>query len=194
MSVMTIAREALRRARNVVARGLLKTLNDGSGLQTNSLWILKNEFKRDVERFQQYGFTGRPFEGAEAVILFPNGSRDHALVLAVDDRRYRMQLGADGEVALYDDQGQHVHIKRSGIVVDGKNIHLKSSGTIRIEGSQVEISGSNYLQTEVQGYGERQTHSGGANYTIDSYRSGAVTGGGEQGLSQPKLPSSHPES
>ena len=64
------------------------------------------------EFFQHYGFTSRPLAGSE-VIFIRQGN--HFVAIASDDRRYRITLEA-GELALYDDQGQKVHLKRDGII------------------------------------------------------------------------------
>lgn len=68
----------------------------------------------DREYFQHYGYTSRPLPGAEGII-FREGN--HIIMIASDDRRYRVAL-AEGEVALYDDQGQVIKLK------DGKEIHI----------------------------------------------------------------------
>lgn len=61
------------------------------------------------EYFQHYGYTSRPLAGAEIIIIREGG---HFLAVASDDRRYRLAL-ENGEVALYDDQGQKIHLKRN---------------------------------------------------------------------------------
>lgn len=65
------------------------------------------------EYIQHYGLTSRPKEGAEVVYLVEGNV---VIALASDDRRYRLKI-EDGEVALYDDQEQAVHLRRDGIVV-----------------------------------------------------------------------------
>jgi phage gp45-like len=68
----------------------------------------------DREYFQHYGYTSRPLPGAEGII-FREGN--HIIMIASDDRRYRIAL-EEGEVALYDDQGQVIKLMR------GKEIHV----------------------------------------------------------------------
>lgn len=64
------------------------------------------------EYFQHYGFTSRPKAGAEIIIIREGG---HFIAIGSDDRRYRITL-ADGEVALYTDEGDKVHLKRGRII------------------------------------------------------------------------------
>lgn len=68
------------------------------------------EVIEDREAMEHYGFTSRPLPGAEAVVIREG---NHFLMIASDDRRYRVTLAA-GELALYDDQGQKAHFKRGG--------------------------------------------------------------------------------
>lgn len=58
------------------------------------------------------------------------GLRSHGIVIAVEDRRYRMTGLQSGEVALYDDLGQQVYLTREGILI-------KSPGTISLQGQGV---------------------------------------------------------
>lgn len=66
------------------------------------------------EYFQHYGYTSRPKAGAEIIIIREGG---HFIAVASDDRRYRIAL-EEGEVSLYDDLGQKVHLTRDGIKVE----------------------------------------------------------------------------
>lgn len=102
-----------RRVRLLVGRGILRLVNDGLKLQGVQVSLLADEVHDNVERFQEYGFTSHPHPGAETIAVCVGGSRDHAVVISIDDRRYRLKgLGA-GEVALYDDQGQVIRLKRN---------------------------------------------------------------------------------
>jgi phage baseplate assembly protein V len=182
-----------RRVMLMIGRAVVRAIADGGGLQVLQLSGLAGEVLDGVERFQEYGFTSHPHPGAEAAVVFVGGNRSHGIVIAVDDRLYRLVGLAEGEVALYDDQGQVVHIKRNGVRVSGLNIHLVSDGVIRIEGDGVEMHGRTYVQTDVAGRGERRTHAGGTAYTDDTYTTGADVTAAEHGLNQPALPSDHPD-
>ena len=110
----------------MVGRAVLSAAaNDSTKLQTLQISALADETLEGLERFQNYGFTSVPFKGAEAVVVFPQGNRDHGIVIAVDDRRYRLKGMANGEVAMYTDEGHYVQIKRGGVVaVNATRIEL----------------------------------------------------------------------
>ena len=101
-----------RRVDNMVARAVVRVMSDETKLQSMQAEILKGEVRDNIERFQEYGFTSVPQDGAEAVVVFAGGDRSHGLIIAVDDRRYRMKKMAKGEVAIYTDEGDHIHFKR----------------------------------------------------------------------------------
>lgn len=107
-----------RRLRLLVSRGVLRLVDDSLKLQSVQITMLGDQ-PANAERFQQYGMTSHPHPGAEAIIAAVGGARAHLVALAVDDRRYRLKALARGEMAIYDDQGQKVHLTRNGIVIDG---------------------------------------------------------------------------
>lgn len=101
-----------RRVMLTVGRAVIRKINDDPKLQSVQAELLKGELRDNLERFQQYGFTSVPHPGAEGVAVFVGGNRDHGLLVCVDDRRYRLKGMQGGEVALYTDEGDKVHLKR----------------------------------------------------------------------------------
>jgi len=120
---------------NIVARAVITVTDTARKCQTAGLTLIAGEQKVGVECLEPYGFTSAAHEGAEAVVLFPGGDRSHGVAVVVADRRYRLKGLAQGEVALYDDQGQSVTLTRAGIVVDGggKPIVFKNAPKARFE-------------------------------------------------------------
>lgn len=108
----------LNRLRNMAARAVVSLVNDAARMQLLQIELLADETQDGVERFQDYGLTSVPHAGAEGLVLCVGGLRSHAIVIRVDDRRYRLAGLAEGEVALYDDLGQKVHLKRDGISIE----------------------------------------------------------------------------
>lgn len=107
------------RVRGMVSRAVVSLVNDARGLQALQVTLLADQVPDDAEHFQHYGFTSVPLPGAEGIGLAVGGSSGHTVVINVDDRRYRLQALAAGEVALYDDLGHKLHLTRTGIVIDG---------------------------------------------------------------------------
>jgi phage baseplate assembly protein V len=138
-----------RRVQMMVARGVIGAVNDRLKLQGVQIELLDGEVQDDAERFQNYGFSSVPHAGAEAVAVFAGGLRSHALVIAVDDRRYRLTGLSDGEVAVFDDQGQVVHLKRDQlllkspfkVVVDAPEVHLGGEGGLAVARKSDAVAG-----------------------------------------------------
>jgi phage gp45-like len=109
-------RPLLQRLQLMIGRAVVLLVNDGSKLQGLQVSLLADEVRDQVERFQNYGFTSHPLPGAEAVAASVAGNRDHVLVIAVDDRRYRLTALQQGEVAIYTDEGDKIVLKRGGTI------------------------------------------------------------------------------
>lgn len=121
MNVREIIREVLRplarRVDGLVSRGTLsKAVNDDTKLQSAQVRGLDGADDA-VERFQQYGLTSVPNAGAEVIVVNVGGASDHQVIVACDDRRYRLRGLQSGEVALYDDQEQVVILSRDGVEI-----------------------------------------------------------------------------
>lgn len=93
-------------------RGVVKSVVEGV-IKRFSASGRADETIDNREYFQHYGYTSRPLAGAEIIIIREGG---HFVAVASDDRRYRISL-ENGEVALYDDLGQTIHLKRTGIEI-----------------------------------------------------------------------------
>jgi phage baseplate assembly protein V len=132
-----------RRVRLMVGRAVVKLVSDAGALQELQLQLLADEVRSRAERFQNYGFTSVPLPGAEAVAVSVGGSRSHVVVVAVDDRRYRLKDLQPGEVAIYTDQGDRIVLKRDG------QIEVVASTRVRIECPRVECSGDLHVEGSV---------------------------------------------
>lgn len=82
------------------------------------------------EYFQHYGFTSRPLQGSEGIVLIQG---NNIIMIASDDRRYRISL-EEGEVALYTDEGDYIHLKRN------KEIHINSGNKVQVNAPEVIVN------------------------------------------------------
>lgn len=148
----------------------------------------------DREVFQHYGYTSRPLSGAEGII---DKDGNHIILIASDDRRYRIPI-EDGEVALYDNQGQVIRLKAgkevhiygcdkltAAVAVEAKItcplVRLVASGKVRIEAPLLEVTGEIKDRCDSTGKSMsdmRSTYNG-HNHPGDS---GGTTGAPNQGM------------
>lgn len=134
--VIALLRPLRTRVANMAARAIVRLVNDGAKLQAVQLGVLADETREGCERFQEYGFTSVPLPGAEAVVLFVGGRRDHGLVVAVDDRRHRKIGLQPGESAIYTDEGDYVILKR------GRIVEVKAGTKLRVDAPLAELTGN----------------------------------------------------
>lgn len=125
-----------------IGRAVLNAVYDDGKVQLVQASMLEGEVRDKMERMTEYGFTSVPLPGAQAVAVFVGGERGHGVVVATGDSRYRMKALQSGEVAIYDDQGQSVHLTRAGIVVKGagKPITFTNAPKARFE-MNIEATG-----------------------------------------------------
>jgi len=115
---------------NSMSRMPVQKVDDTKPVQQHLLHGFAGEQMDTIEHMHPYGFVnvpqkptgeGEKAEGAEGMTLFMGSNRSHAINVASGDRRFRLYKLADGEVALHDDQGHQVHIKRDGVHVSAPN-------------------------------------------------------------------------
>jgi phage baseplate assembly protein V len=169
-----------RRIFMAIARGIVKNVDDASTIQKLQLSLLADEVIDRLEHIQHYGFTSVPKSGAEAVALFIAGNRDHGVVIATDDRRYRKKDLASGEVALYTDEGDYIHFKRNGeivvlaaakVSVTAPNVEIIASAKVTLTSPSVEASGNLVVLGNISGV---NVTASGAVTAVSVVASGAV--------------------
>ncbi len=94
--------------------------------------VLADEVREDVQRFQDYGFTSNPPVDSEAILAFVGGNRAHGLVLRAEHRESRKKNLQPGEVAVYTQFGDYMHLDKDG------NLRIKAKN-IRVEGESDEL-------------------------------------------------------
>ncbi len=126
----------------MLARAILRGVSDEGSRQFVQIGALKGETRDGVERVQEYGFTSHPISGAQAVMISIGGNRDHPVVIAVDDPRFRHTGLEAGEVCLYTDEGDTIILKRGRTIeITTDNLVVKASEKVRIETPVFKVTG-----------------------------------------------------
>lgn len=170
-----------RRIGNMLARGTVAAVNAASKMQGLQVRLLAGEVKDAVEHFEPYGFTSNPNPGAEGVALFLDGDRSHGIVVVVADRRYRLAGLRTGEMAIHDDQDQKVHLTRDGIVIE-------TPKKCRIDALDIELHAIHSYSWDVNGFGERWTHTGGTSWEHKTWQIGATVTNAPLSINPPEGP------
>ncbi|MGV8870619.1 MAG: phage baseplate assembly protein V [Janthinobacterium svalbardensis] len=121
-----------RKLRMLAGRAVIRLMSDAVTAQVEGL---ADEVRDGAEVFQQYGFRSMPLPGAEGVMLSLGGSRDHTVVLCVNDRRYHATVLASGECVMEDHLGKAVHFKLDG------SIEVTAATKVRFDAPLVESNG-----------------------------------------------------
>jgi phage baseplate assembly protein V len=140
-----------RAMRSMVLRGVITLVNDAAALQLVQVQLrampqpsgaVGAEMADNLEVLRHYGFTAVPHAGAEAVVLAVNGVKAHGLVIAIDDRRYRLSGLQGGEVALYDDLGNVVKLGREALTITGNTQVTVSAPIVQVNSPNVQLGGA----------------------------------------------------
>lgn len=132
-----------RRIHLMVGRAVLSALSDGAARQRVQFSALRGEIKDNVERMQDYGFTSHPHPGAQVVFICVGGNRDHPIVVRADDPRHRKTGLQPGEVAIYTDEGDFIHLKRGRIMeIETGTLTIRASTKVTLDTPLVEGTGA----------------------------------------------------
>lgn len=134
-----------RRVLGMVARAVVKAISDEGGLQKIQASLLADELHSNVDRVQEYGFSSVPLPGSEGVFLAVGGSREHGVIVATDDRRYRPKNLQPGEVMLYTDEGNFVKFKRGQKIEVNSQVEvlIKSATKVKVDAPTAEVACTN---------------------------------------------------
>lgn len=109
--------------------------------------ILDGETLTNIDRIEPYGLSYLVKAGFQAYVLFPNGDRTRGLCLVQGDKRYQIDL-LEGEVCLHDDQGQKVHLKRDGILIE-------TPFNFEVRADKIKLHANSEYKFDVNGQGQK---------------------------------------
>lgn len=116
-------------------RGVLGQLKPSTPIQTASVDGLAGEALPGVEVWQHFGFTSTPPDGTHVIVVPLGGRSSASVIVATEHAAYRLQLTELGEAAIYNQDGDHVWIKRGG------RIEVKASVEVSIDSPLTTMTG-----------------------------------------------------
>jgi phage gp45-like len=146
---------------SAASKVVLQSTNDGHKMQTMQATGLDGEVWDDLEYYQPYGITARAKPGSEGIVLPIGGDRGHGVVISTDDRNSRKKDLAVGEVALYSENGDYLHLK-NGNKVELLTKDFLVTGDMVIEGN-LTVNGNITVTGDVKAGGislRNHTHGG----------------------------------
>lgn len=125
-----------------IARGVVVLAQAGRKLQSLQMRLTAGELKDNIEHFEPYGWTSCPHPGAEGLVLFLGGDRSHGVTVIAADRRYRLQALKPGEVAIYTDEGDRIHLKRGRVIdIETGTLNIKASQAVNFDTPVIHQTG-----------------------------------------------------
>lgn len=128
---------------SMLVRGTVVLANAASKMQTLQMRLTAAEVKDGLEHFEPYGFTSNPLAGAEGLAAFLGGDRSHGVLLVVADRRYRIKGLQGGEVAIYTDEGDKIHLKRGRIIdIETDTLNIRATTAVNFDTPTITQTGA----------------------------------------------------
>lgn len=161
-------------------RGVLTALDTSPPVQLAQADALAGEQLQAAELFQHYGLTSAVPAGAQVIVLPLGGKTVHAVIIGTEHASYRLTGLESGEVALYDDQGQKIVLKRGRVVeVHTDTLVVNASAKVTFNTPLVETSGELETVGDITDRRDEQEQSMSAMrnvYDIHTHNESNVTG------------------
>ena len=112
--------------------------------QSAQVQTANNEIADNVKFIEAYGFTAKPKQNSECILLNIQGNPGNVVALVIGNRELRFKKLNDGEVAMYDDSGNLLHFKNGGI------IDFKAPENMNQTAQTINISGTTAVNVNTQ--------------------------------------------
>ena len=144
------------RIKGIVTKGILESVNDETDIQLVKYTGVADEVVSGAERMQPAGVATNPKPGASLLTLANLGSKDHPVVVCIDNAEFRPKVENPGDSVYYDEWGNTIKMTEAGIVYtdnqgniittdeDGVKIIDLNGNNITMGETSVKINGSNF--------------------------------------------------
>jgi phage gp45-like len=182
--MMQIIQNLIHRVQHVIGVGRTSTAVTDSGvIRTVQALLGANQVKDNIPVMQHYGFASNPPANSDVAVLSINGDRSVAQIIGSNHQSYGIRNMGNGSVALYDMFGNTVVLSSTGISLTdltGNSVNMTAAG--------IKVHGKTCYEWDVNGYGQKITWTGGSNWTIDNYTTGATVTTNTHAISPPGPP------
>lgn len=148
-------------------RGKLNLVKSADNIQKVQVSGLADETLQDVELMQQFGLTSVPPAGTQVVVLPMGGATTHSIVIATENGSFRVKNLQSGEVAVYDESGSSIILKKGRLIeIDCDTLKITASTKVDIHSPLVETDNVLTVQGQINGNGGMAIQGGsGASFT-----------------------------
>ena len=163
-------------------RGTLNLVKSADGIQKVQVSGLADETLQDVEFMQQFGLTSVPPAGTQVVVLPIGGTTSHSIVVATENGSYRIKGLQGGEVAVYDESGSSIVLRKGKLIeIDCDVLKITAATKVDISSPLVETDQVFTAQGQINGNGGMAIQGGsGASFTGNvQQKNGSITTDGD---------------
>jgi len=134
-----VLQRMMRRIQLATGWGRVTFSDDSKSAQLLQVKLNDSETRDGTPRIAEFGFTSRPPEGSDVLMVFLGGDRSKAVVVATAHQGSRPMNLLAGESMLYDLWGKSIYLTKSGgIIVEagGTPVTVNNATTVTINAAE----------------------------------------------------------
>ena len=131
----------IEKLKAMIGRCIIAAVSDSSKTQSLQIEAFSGDIHDDVERLQQFGFTGVPLAGAEGIVLFVAGNHDHPVVICAENRSVRVSGLKEGESAQYNSSGHKIVLYHDRCEITTPRFLVNAESEAVINAPRIELNG-----------------------------------------------------
>lgn len=134
-----ILQRMMRRIQLATSWGRVTFSDDGKTAQLLQVKLNDSETRDGTPRIAEFGFTSRPPDGSDVLVVFLGGDRSKGVVVATAHQASRPTNLQEGEAMVYDLWGKSIYLTQSGgIIVEaqGTPVTVNNATTVTINAAK----------------------------------------------------------
>lgn len=120
----------------LIGRGVMKSTDDSKPIQEVQISVLAGETMEKVPHLGHFGFASRAPKDSECIVVALGANRENLAIIATENRIVRFKNLAEGESAIYTDDGTFIHLKKNG------QIEIKTATKVKVDAPDAEFTGN----------------------------------------------------
>lgn len=111
----------------MIGRGIMLAIKDSEKIQQAQASFFSGETKEDIEVFQLFGFTSHPPLNTECIMVSVGGNREHGVIIASENREFRLKDLPQGASAQYNKNGKYIKLIEDNAEISVEKIKIENS-------------------------------------------------------------------
>lgn len=135
-----VLQRMMRRIQLATGWGRVTFSDDSQAAQLLQVKLNDSETRDGTPRIAEFGFTSRPPEGSDVLMVFLGGDRSKGVVVATGHQASRPANLLEGESMVYDVWGKSIYLTKSGgIIVEAKGapVTVNNATTVTINAADL---------------------------------------------------------